>query len=220
MIKIVISDMQEIFREGLKKLIDSERSFSVVGSTSSGKELLKIIQKHSPNIVLTDVNLDVMNALDVIQRARGLEKTTQFLIMSSTPVLDIAIRHLRAGALGYVLKSIGISQLFEALKSVASRQQFLSPEISTQMVNTVINQVDMADLSPTGRLTKREWDIFQLILEKYNNDQISQALCISPRTVETHRSNIMHKLEVHNKTDLMLFAVRNHLISMDQSPVL
>jgi DNA-binding NarL/FixJ family response regulator len=211
-VRVLLADDHQIVRQGLSALINAQTGIEIVGEARDGLELLDMVEKLHPHVVVTDVAMPNLNGVDAAGLIRKRFPDVQVIILSMHTASSYVIRALRNGALGYVLKSDNIEDVIDAIRSVMSGHRYLSGQVSEQVISSLIaGQEPEMDLEK--RITNREREILQLVAEGNTNVQISKKLNISSRTVETHRANMMNKLGLSSQADVIHFAIQNGLVS-------
>jgi DNA-binding NarL/FixJ family response regulator len=207
-IRIVIADDHRVFIEGLKVLLNGT-GIEVVGDAENGLQLLEQIEAHRPDVVLTDIQMPVM---DGITAAIEIQKKFSFTrVIALTMLLESAYikKMLGAGAYGYLNKTINKDELVTAIKKVASGEKYFSEDVSRQLMN---NYTEKPKNNLLDSLTKREKEILVLIAKGLTDKEIAESVFLSPLTVITHRKNILSKLGLKNKVELARFAIDNRLL--------
>lgn len=212
MTTIVLADDHNLVREGLKHLLTDEKTFKLVGEARDGMEAVEMVERLRPNVLLLDLMLPRLHGLEVIRQVRKTTKT-HVIIVSMYSDEPYVIEAFRNGAMGYVLKDSTGAELLQAIRGVESGNRYLSPSLSDLAIHAYLKKVDgiVSDIYHT--LTAREREVLQLAAEGRSTAQIAQELFISPRTVETHRANVMKKLSLRSQTDLVRFAIRKKIIA-------
>ncbi len=207
MIKVVIADDHVIFRQGLLKLLQSAEDIEVVGEAGEGLKILSFIEKERPDVAILDISMPGLSGLEIIKeiQSKGIEIRVILLTMHNDPLT--AKKAVQSDASGYVLKDDAFEDLLYAIRAVASGGKFISPSISEKVLNSC-----MAKEVGNHILTVRESEILRLIASGLSNKQIADKLCISVKTVETHRARIMQKLDLHTTADLVRYAIRTGLL--------
>jgi DNA-binding NarL/FixJ family response regulator len=216
MITIVLAEDHVIVREGVRVLLDSEPEFQVVGEASDGLEAVRVVERLRPQILVLDMTMPSLNGLEVVRQISHRVPDTRCLYLSIHADEGYVVQGLRAGARGYVLKSAHASELVEAIRRVAAGERYLSPSLSNRAIEVYAQAQHLASSpDPFEALTSREREVLQLAAEGHNNPKIGARLHISPRTVEIHRANLMRKLRLGNQTDLIRYAFRRGLLSLE-----
>jgi DNA-binding NarL/FixJ family response regulator len=213
-VRVLLADDHSLVRAGFKALLQSLPGVEVVAEAGDGREVLGLIESRHPDVVLLDIAMPGLNGLEAADRVRKTHPEVRIVMLSMHASEEYILRALRAGALGYVLKSAGPAELELALGTVMRGETYLSPPISKRLVDDYIRRTSDAG-GPLDRLTPRQREILQLIAEGRSTKEIAQTLALSPRTVETHRAQIMERLDVHDLAGLVLFAVRMGIVKPD-----
>lgn len=214
-ISIVLADDHELVRSGIRKLLEYNNGFCVIGEAGNGNEAIKLVRSLRPDVVVLDISMPLASGLEAARTIHKEYPDTGIVILSMSADERHVLDALRAGALGYVLKSSAGSEFFDALHSVVSRRLYLSPHVSTTVLEHIqirdrdAGSVLLDDLSP------REREILQLVVEGLSSAKIAGMLGLASATVDTYRSRLMAKLHIDNLPDLVRFAIRNGLISLD-----
>ncbi|MDP3444487.1 MAG: response regulator transcription factor [Ignavibacteria bacterium] len=214
-IKIVLVDDHAIFLKGLSMMLNECSMFKVVGEAENGLEFLRLLEKITPDVVLIDIKMPVMNGIDATKIA--IEKYPSLKIMALTMFSEH--KYLRmmaaAGANGFIQKSIGKEELEHSIQSVFEGKTYFSPEMMADIANwqpSTLSGVFLEDMNE--HLSERELDVLRLIVKGLSTQEIADKLFISPRTVEGHRANLIAKTATRNVVDLVIYAIRNHLVAI------
>jgi DNA-binding NarL/FixJ family response regulator len=207
MIKVIIADDHKIFKQGLLKLLQSAEDIEVIGESGDGREVLNLIEGKRPDLVILDISLPGLSGFEIAEeiQKKGIEAKVIFLTMHND--LPTAQKAIFSGASGYVLKDNAFEDLLYAIKSVASGGKFVSPLISDKLLNVYGVKEGRDHI-----LTAREKMVLRLIASGFSNKQIADKLSISIKTVETHRTKIMQKLNAHKTADIVRYAIKTGLI--------
>ena len=210
MIKIVVADDHIIFRQGLLKLLQSAEDVVVIGESGNGSEVLKMILKKNPDLAILDIAMPGLSGLDIVDEIqnRGLKTKVIFLTMHNDPLT--AKKAISSSASGYIPKDNAFEDLIYAIRAVASGGKFISPLISDKVFNLY-----KVKQNENHILTEREREIIGLIASGLTNKKIADKLFISIKTVETHRTNIMQKLDVHTTADLVRYAIKKGIFELE-----
>jgi two-component system response regulator NreC len=210
---VVLVSSNELIRQGLRRLLETETQFSIVAEVAHTSETADMVTRFQPDVVILDWEL----GSDTIEPLTELSPQTYVLILSRFADEAYVIEALRQGAMGYVLRDSSTDELVQAIEQVAMGRRYLSPKFSERAIANYINEqsAEESSLDDLGVLTSREQEIFHLVIEGYKNAEIADQLFISPRTVETHRANMMRKLGLHSQTDLIRYAAQRGLIARD-----
>jgi len=204
--KIVLVDDHSILLDGLKKLIQEDDMLTVVDAVDNLPDAIRSIDKHKPELVITDYNLGEDDGLSLVQKVKRILPETRFIVLSMHDESHLVKEILKEGINGYVLKKDTKAELLEAIYSVRAGKMYLSSDINAMLVKSLY-EPDEGKL-----LTSREREILQLIAKEYSNKNIAEELFISERTVETHRKNIFRKTKTNSIVGLIKFAYANNLI--------
>ena len=215
-IKIVLADDHKIIRAGLKSLIESCNNFRVIGEAENGREAVKLVNDLMPQVVIMDISMPDLNGIDATRQILAKFPETKIIALSMHTDKRFVIGMLKAGASGYMLKDCAFDELTIAINTVLNQQTYLS----SQITNVVVQNIKLESLNEKkpalSLLSVREREILQLIAEGKSTKQIAAILFISVKTVESHRHNIMVKLEIHNLADLIKLAIREGLTSLEK----
>ena len=215
MIQVLIVDDHDLVREGIRALLEQDASFEVVGETGDGQEAIRLAGRLRPNVVLMDVNLPGgMGGLEATETIVADCPEVKVLILTQYENREYVKRAIRIGAHGYLLKRSVSAQLKEAIKTVARGERYLHPLAAGELVDLVTTGKSL-DEDDYERLTPREKQVFKLLAEGKTSRDISKYLNISLKTAMTHRTNIMAKLNMHSRTELIRYAIRKAIISVD-----
>jgi DNA-binding NarL/FixJ family response regulator len=219
--RILVADDHAVVRRGLRALLDAQTGLEVCAEASNGPETLETVAKLRPDMVVLDLTMPEMNGLDVTRSIKELSPSTAVLVLTMHFSEELAREVLRAGALAYVLKSDADSELLAAIDHVRHNQPFFTGALAATMANTFVNGSSPEEASPSDHrplpgspLTHREVEVIQLLGEGKSNKQAALELGVSTRTVESHRTHIMHKMGFRSFSELVRFAVRNNLVDL------
>jgi DNA-binding NarL/FixJ family response regulator len=212
MIKILITDDHRIFRLGLRALLEQESDIEVVGEAANGQEAVLQAQKCRPDVVIMDVAMPVMNGVEATNHILSIFPETKILALSMYSDRRYIINMFQAGASGYLLKDCAYEELSRAIRCVMTGKTYLPPDIAKIFIQGYQKGFISCNIA-FSLLTPREREVLKLIAEGKSTAQIAQSLVISEKTVESHRFNIMNKLEVYSVAELTKFALREGLTS-------
>jgi two-component system response regulator NreC len=211
--RVVIAEDHTIIREGLRSLLNQAKDFNIVGEAADGREALRLVERSKPDLVLTDLSMPRMDGTDVIGAIKKQSPDTKVIALTIHRAEEYVLATLRAGADGYVLKEATYEELMMAIRSVLKGKHYLSPEISGKLIEGYLEGRKFYKLDSLWEtLTKREREILKLIAEGFKSKEIADYLCISVHTVETHRSALMKKLNLHNTAALVALAIEKGLV--------
>lgn len=212
--RIVIAEDHTILREGLRALLCSDPHIEVVGEAEDGMEAIRTVQRQKPDLVLMDLSMPRMHGMEAIREIKRITPGTKILVLTVHKSEEYVLATFQAGADGYVLKDATHAELVMAIKTILNGRSYLSPAISHMVIEGYLQgKKEIRTESPWDSLTAREREILKLVAEGNRNREIAEFLCISAKTVEKHRSNLMKKLNLHNVSALTAFAIERGLIS-------
>ncbi|KAF0142152.1 MAG: hypothetical protein A2279_02605 [Stygiobacter sp. RIFOXYA12_FULL_38_9] len=218
-IKILFADDHAIVKDGLRLLFKSEPQFIIVGEASDGVEALDLIAKHKPDVAVLDISMPRLNGIEATKIIKNKYPDTRVLILTIHENEEYIQQMILAGADGYVVKNAEKKEIFEGVRSVAMKETFFSPTVSKVLLEGLIKRTRNKELIENdnyNKLTKREMEVFQLIAEGLTSKEISQKLFLSISTVNSHRMNIMKKLDIHDIASLVKYAIQKNLIAVKQ----
>jgi DNA-binding NarL/FixJ family response regulator len=214
--RIVIAEDHTILREGLRALLSTSPDFEIVGEAEDGREAIRCVEKLKPHLVLTDLSMPRMNGMDAIREIKRRSRETKVLVLTVHKTEEYILATLQAGADGYLLKDSTHAELLAAVRHVLSGKHYISPGISDKVLDGYLEgRKTLKTRTSWETLTAREREILKLIAEGYKNKEIADDLCISVKTVEKHRANLMEKLNLHNVQALTTFAIERGLVSRE-----
>ncbi|HSB03727.1 MAG TPA: response regulator transcription factor [Thermodesulfobacteriota bacterium] len=212
--RIVIAEDYTILREGLRALISSNPDYEVVGEAGDGHEAIQRVERLKPHLVLMDLSMPRMNGMDAIREIRKRVPATKIVVLTIHKTEEYILATLKAGANGYVLKDATHHELMMAVANVLSGKRYISPGISEKVIEGYLEgRKSIKSHTSWDTVTHREREILKLIGEGYRNKEIADYLCISVKTVEKHRANLMEKLNLHNVQALTAFAIEKGLVN-------
>ena len=213
-IRILLADDHTVVRKGLRLLLETQPGFSVIADAADGREAVALAERLSPDVVVMDVAMPILNGIEAARQitARHPQAAVVFLSMHSDE--SYVLKALKAGARAYLLKDSAEYDLINAVKAVSEGKAFFSPAISKMLVEDYMRQMQERAVEDSYELlTTREREVLQLLAEGKNNKDVASLLNLSLYTVETHRSNIFQKLNLHSGAELILYAIRKGVIS-------
>lgn len=213
-IRIVIADDHALLRAGIRALLENLGDVDVVAEASDGREALALIDKHRPDVVLSDISMPILNGLEVAERVGRDFPDVKVIILSMHTDEEYVCQALRAGAVGYLLKDSDTAELKLAIQAVARGGSYLSPAISKHVIADYLRRTG-SEAGPTELLTPRQREILRYIAIGQSTKAIARTLDISVKTVETHRAQLMERLDIHDVPGLVRYAIRTGLIKPD-----
>jgi DNA-binding NarL/FixJ family response regulator len=211
--EIIIVDDHLIFRQGLKSLLTSENIATVVGEASNGKEYLELLTHLEPDLVLMDIDMPHMNGMEATQRSLALKPDLKIIAFTMFSDEDYYFKMIDLGVKGFILKSSGINELEKAINEVLQGESYFSNEILRKIINN-LSRKDSGKKAVDIGLTLRELDVLQHICMGLNNEEIAEKMFISPKTVKSHRSNLLVKTNCNSSTKLIIYALKNKIIEL------
>lgn len=213
-IRILLADDHGIVRKGLRFLLEMQSGMEVVGEASDGREAVKLAGELDPHVVIMDVAMPRLNGIDAAAQIVKSNPKTGVIMLSMHSDEAYLVRALSAGAKGYLLKDSAEVDLVRAVEVVAQGRPFFSPQIAQTLLEDYVRTLRQRGLEDSyDILTEREREVLQLLAEGKSNKEVASILNLSPYTVETHRTNLMQKLNLHNTAEIVLYAVRKKIIS-------
>lgn len=211
-IRVLLADDHTLVRAGIRGLLEGLQGVAVVGEAGDGTEAMRRAAELRPDIVLLDVGMPGLNGLEAAARIMAIDGAIRVVILSMHASEEYVLRALRAGCAGYLVKASAVTELEIAVRSVARGETYLSPVVSRRVVEDYVNRSGGAT-DPLDALTPRQREILQLVAEGHTSKDIAQRLGLSFKTVETHRSQIMERLGLHDVAGLVRFALRVGLVA-------
>ncbi len=213
-VRVIVADDHTIIRSGLRLLLERQGGYEVVGEALDGRQAVELAESTRPDIAILDIAMPNLNGIEAAGQIVAKLPKTGVIILSMHSDESYVLKALKAGARGYLLKDSSESDIFNAIHAVNNGKAYFSPEISKMMADDYVRQLQQRGLEDTyDLLTAREREILQLLTEGKANKEIAALLNLSPYTVDTHRSNILQKLNLHSLPELILYAVRKGVIS-------
>ena len=215
-IKVILVDDHDIIRDGIKALLKGADGIEIVGEAENGREAIEILENEDIDLVLMDISMPVMNGIDATKYISQHFSEVRVMVLSMHDDESHIINMLKAGAVGYIFKNTGKTKLIEAIKTVSSGESFFAKEASQRIMEHFMQNRSQekrnGSVRDIQRLTEREKEVLKLIAEEYTNQEIADKLFLSPRTIDTHRRNLLQKLEVKNTAGLVKFAIKFGLL--------
>jgi two-component system, NarL family, response regulator NreC len=212
-IRIVLADDHTILRNGLRAVLERQPDFAVVGEAGNGREAIDVVEREKPDVVILDIAMPMLNGIEAAKRIVAENPGTAVLILSMYSDEAYILKALRSGARAYLLKDSAETDLIQAIRAVCSGKAFFSPVVSKILADDYLRQIQQHGVEDRYELlTGRERELLQLIAELKSTKDIAGLMGVSPHTVDTHRGNLMQKLNVHSIPELILYAVRKGVI--------
>lgn len=213
-VSVLLADDHGLVRAGIRALLDNIGNVDVVAETGDGRQVLRLVKEHEPRLVLLDIAMPSLNGLETAARVHRDFPDTSVVMLSMHANEEYVLQALRAGASGYLVKDAATAELEIAIRSVINGKTYLSPSISKTLIDEYLGNSTKAR-SPLERLTARQREVLQLVTEGRTTRQIAELLSVSVKTVETHRAQLMDKLEIRDIPGLVRYAIRTGLIQPD-----
>ena len=212
-VRVLLADDHTILRAGLKMMLNAQPDIEVVGEASDGRQAISEAQRLLPDVILMDITMPECNGIEATKQVKRHLPDVRVLVLTMHENEEYLFQMLRAGAAGYMLKEAADTELISAIRVVSSGRFYLSPSAQSMMVSDYLQRVRTGDEKDSySALTEREREILKLVAEGFTNNQIGEQLFISPKTVDTHRTHIMDKLNLHSRAELVKYAMRRGLL--------
>ncbi len=213
-IRILIADDHDIVRAGLKSLLERQDDIEIVGEAGDGRQVVRLAEELNPSIIVMDIAMPQLNGIDASGQILRRDPEIKIIVLSMYADEEFLVRALTAGVKGYLLKDSVQADLLRAVRAVATGRSFFSPAIAQTLAEDYIRQLQHKGLEDSyDLLTEREREILQLLAEGKSNKEVAAVLNVSPYTVETHRTHLMQKLNLHNTAEIVLYAVRKKIVA-------
>ncbi len=213
-INVLIADDHSIVRDGIRQLFEKEEDLNVVGEAVDGRQALEKVKDLLPDVLLLDIAMPQLNGLEVIGLVRESAPDTQIVVLSMHAKESYVQQVLKSGALGYVLKASPSSDILDAIRAVHRKEYFLSSQIKANVIDSYLKTKTS---EPTVRgydlLSDREQQVFRLVVQGSSTKEIADILCVSPKTIEKHRSSISNKLGIHGRLEMLKYAIKIGIVN-------
>lgn len=213
-LRILIADDHEVARRGIRSLLEGHEGWEVCGEARDGREAVDFATELQPDILLLDIGMPNLNGLDAARQILAVAPDARILILTIHDAEQVVREVLAAGARGFVLKSDAGRDLISAVEALENRRTFFTPKVAQMMLDGYLRPHEESDSSAQTVLTPREREVLQLVAEGKSTKEVATMLKLSVKTAETHRTNLMRKLNLHSVADLTLYAVRNGIVQI------
>ncbi len=215
-VRVLVADEEALFREGVCALLKTYQNIEIVGEATNGKEAIEKVREQNPDVVLVNIAMPILDGAEVTHRIRKEKSDIKVLLLTQYEDRDRILSGLKAGANGYIPRRATASDLVSAILAVYQGGYFLYPSVAKTMVNDYLELLRHPRSSdPYGQLTHREKEVLKLVAEGHKSREIANLLHIEPKTAQGHRTNLMKKLDIHSGTELIKYAIRKHLITLE-----
>jgi DNA-binding NarL/FixJ family response regulator len=217
-LRVLIADDHQLFRRGLRMVLEDEHDIEVVAEAGDGREAVELAREHAPDVVVLDVRMPVLSGIEAAREIRAEQPGTRILVLTISDDEDDLYEAIKAGANGYLLKEISIDEIGDAVRQIHAGQSLISPAMATKLLDEfaalVRKDEEPKEKVPAPRLTPREMEVLQHIAKGMNNRDIAEALFISENTVKNHVRNILEKLHLRSRMEAVIYAVRENLLEI------
>jgi DNA-binding NarL/FixJ family response regulator len=215
-VRIVLADDHKIMREGLRSLLSQQKDFEILAEAEDGRAVVDLVQQHRPDVVIMDVTMPELNGIEATRQILAGGAATRVIALSMHPDRHFVGEMFKAGASGYLLKLCASEELAQAIRHVVAGHHYISPSIAGTVLKDYKEFLPADVGSPTAVLSEREREVLQLLAEGKGTKEIAQVLHVSPKTVDTHRRQIMTKLKLNSVAELVKYAIREGLTTLGQ----
>lgn len=215
-IRVLVADDHAIIREGLRVMLDNQLDMEVVATATNGREAIQFVNEHGPDVAVIDISMPELNGIEAIQQMLTRYPHIKVIMLSIHETKPYVYRALKAGARGYLIKETAGMEVVDAVRAVYRGERYLSQRIAELLTNASFRNLETSiEVSLLESLSSREREILQLVAEGKTSQEIAERLSISPKTVDTYRSRLMHKIRVEDMAGVVKFAIQNGVISLE-----
>lgn len=216
MIKIMLVDDHQIVRIGLRSLLAAEPDMKVVAEADNGRDVPNLVRDQQPQVIIMDISMPDLNGIDATRQILAQYPSVKVIALSMHSDSLFVLNMLKAGASGYLLKDCALEELVKAIRTVVAQKTYLSPGVSDVVIKDFVSNWSNPNSSAFSVLTAREREVLQLMAEGKSTNQIADCLCVSVKTVEAHRKQIMNKSGIHSVAELTKYAIRQGLTTLEE----
>ena len=209
MITVLLTDDHELVRTGIRRLLEDSKQISIVGEADCGEKSIQLAQEHQPDVILMDVNMPGIGGVEACRRILQRNPKQKIIVLTVHNEQTFPKRLLEIGARGYLTKECGVDEMLEAIRQVHAGNSYIATSIAQQLA---LSLLPGNDVNPIDRLSRREFQVMLMISQGLSNAQISDKLCLSPKTISTYRLRLLEKLDAHNEVDLIKIAVEQGMV--------
>ncbi|MEW6584361.1 MAG: response regulator transcription factor [Nitrospirota bacterium] len=210
-ITVFIADDHAMVRDGLRMILEAQGDIKVIGEAADGRAAVKLVRELNPDVTIMDISMPALNGIDATKQILKNNPSAKVIILTMYSTTEHVYQAFRAKAVGYLLKESAGLEVVKAVRSVHTGERYLCQQIADHVIDDYVHKREVAPESPLQRLSDREREILQMVVEGKTSAEIAKILDLSPKTVETYRSRLMEKLEVHDLPSLVKFAIRHGL---------
>lgn len=216
-IGVLVVDDHAVVREGIKMVLQTDPELKVVGEAASGEEAIDQVRELHPNVVVMDIGMPGLSGFEATRRIRDSDPDVNVLALTVHDSEAYVFQMLQAGAVGYVLKRAASSEVIRAVKAAHRGEALLHPSVAKLLISDFLARVERGDEAAPGPISEREREILKLIAEGRTNREIAEMLFLSVKTVQTHRGNLMRKLGLHDRVELVKYAIRKGIVGLEEA---
>jgi DNA-binding NarL/FixJ family response regulator len=216
-VKVLVVDDHDVVREGIRMVLSSDPELDVVGTASSGEQAIEEVHRLHPDVVVMDIGMPGISGFEATRRIRESEPDVKVVALTVHDSEAYVFQMLQAGATGYVVKRAAAEDVIQAVKRASQGEAVLHPSVAKLVIKDYLSRVERGEESSFDSLSDREREILKLIAEGRTNREIAELLFLSIKTVQAHRANLMHKLGMHDRTELVKYAIRKGIIGLDEA---
>jgi len=213
--RVLLADDHRILRQGLRSLLSAQEDFEIIGEADDGRSAVEMAERLAPHVIVMDIGMPDLNGIDATRQIIARMPSVRVIALSAYADRRLIAEVLKAGASGYLLKESAFEELAEAIRTAAARKVYLSPKIAAELVEDYVRMSKDPGPSVFESLSPREREVLQLIAEGHSTKEVARTLKVSVKTVETHRRQLMNKLELFSVAELTRYAIREGLVSLE-----